>query len=160
MKLSSFFVAAMVITSANAGLLDDIRQGAGNIRDQASIVFSSSSPSKHEGLKYFDNTNIEEYITPQKVSDDLTEKDLGEVIMLEGVDYKAIMELIGYMYGCFSIFVEIESKYLKEYPPLPKDFPILTSTKLEQHIHILQKDLFQIDEHRSRSYQIQNSYNH
>ncbi|KAH9265548.1 hypothetical protein BASA84_001551 [Batrachochytrium salamandrivorans] len=168
MKLSSFFVAAMVITSANAGLLDDIRQGAGNIRDRLVSFFSSSPDSnvmsyiveqqmkdhpdlehmfnddeEHnymlidwltiqieffnllkqvelESLKYFDNTNIEKYLTQTTVNDDLTENDLDGVIMLEGIDYKAAMELIGYMYGCFSKFVEIESEYLKQHEHLPK----------------------------------------
>ncbi|KAH6586281.1 hypothetical protein BASA50_000745 [Batrachochytrium salamandrivorans] len=123
MKLSSFFVAAMVITSANAGLLDDIRQGAGNIRDRL-VSFSRHHHLRTRSLKYFDNTNIEEYLTQTTVNDDLTEKDLDGVIMLEGVDYKAIMELIGYMYGCFSKFVEIESEYLKHTRASTKGFPL------------------------------------
>ncbi|KAH6602062.1 hypothetical protein BASA61_001496 [Batrachochytrium salamandrivorans] len=81
-----------------------------------------------ESLKYFDNTNIEKYLTQTTVNDDLTENDLDGVIMLEGIDYKAAMELIGYMYGCFSKFVEIESEYLKQHEHLPKVSVILTST--------------------------------
>ncbi|KAH6561624.1 hypothetical protein BASA60_011435 [Batrachochytrium salamandrivorans] len=59
MKLSSFFVAAMVITSANAGLLDDIRQGAGNIRDRLVISFS----------RHHTYSNVMSYIVEQQMKD-------------------------------------------------------------------------------------------
>ncbi|KAH9254963.1 hypothetical protein BASA81_007031 [Batrachochytrium salamandrivorans] len=106
MKLSSFFFAAMVITSVNAGLLDDIMRGVGNIQTTLASVFSSSPTSNSEldivKQQKEDNPMIQHKLNGDLVHNDLLIKmfniqkeilDLMTQVENESSEYRTTMEL-------------------------------------------------------------------
>ncbi|KAH9275917.1 hypothetical protein BASA83_001723 [Batrachochytrium salamandrivorans] len=106
MKLSGVFVAAMVITSVNAGLLDDIMWGVGNIQTTLASVFSSSSTS-NSGLDTVKQQKEDNPMIQHKLNNDLVHNgllikmfniqkeilDLMTQVENESSEYRTTMEL-------------------------------------------------------------------
>ncbi|KAH6573183.1 hypothetical protein BASA60_006197 [Batrachochytrium salamandrivorans] len=75
MKLSSFFVAAMVITSVNAGLIDKSKEGDINTHPTGSSATSSSSTS-NSGLDTVKQQKEDNPMIQHKLNNDLVHNDL------------------------------------------------------------------------------------
>ncbi|KAH6575784.1 hypothetical protein BASA60_004834 [Batrachochytrium salamandrivorans] len=160
MKLSGVFVAAMVITSANAGWFDDlfgdikIRPTRLSVTSPSATPELSPSPSatpdipslatrithhhlllikaKNEASYYFDNTGLAEM---------LAEDSLGEVLGEYSDRYQKADDTVGEIYICFRKFENAMLEYLKQYDHLPETSPILTVKDLKLNIQLLRKEL-------------------
>ncbi|KAH6573178.1 hypothetical protein BASA60_006192 [Batrachochytrium salamandrivorans] len=103
----------MVITSVNAGLLDDIMWGVGNIQTTLASVFSSSS----EILDLMTQVENEssEYRTTMELANLLAKTKLAEGFNSDNSNHQKVMELLDQIDACLIELETLELKYLVNY---------------------------------------------
>ncbi|KAH6584092.1 hypothetical protein BASA60_001096 [Batrachochytrium salamandrivorans] len=163
MKLSSFFVAAMVVASVNAGLIDKSKVERYNPQTTEPSLSSASHAMFATVQKQKEDYPILEHMFNNDPSHNsllivlfgLQNKILGLAGQIEsesskhhsqtkstgspnsGYSYKTIAELLGQIDECLIQFDKNESIYLSEHPTLPTNFPILSFEDLNKIVEIV-----------------------
>ncbi|KAH6586235.1 hypothetical protein BASA50_000699 [Batrachochytrium salamandrivorans] len=171
MKLSGIFVAAMVITSVNAGWLGDLF-GDIKIRPTGSSATSHhlqkdnpiidymfnndlvhndllinmfNTPEKILGLRVTSKHESSKYRTTMELANHLTQAELAERFNSDNTNYQNIMDMLDQIDECLIKFDESQFIYLAKYPPLPEGCPILGLNLLQTIAKIAKNGLIQID---------------
>ncbi|KAH6571813.1 hypothetical protein BASA60_006990 [Batrachochytrium salamandrivorans] len=111
MKLSSFFVAAMVITSVNAGRFSKLVRNIGIFRLTRSSATSSATSSVTSSVTF----SLEPSPSPSPLLSEVDE--------------------------CLNDFVKFETEYLDKYTHLPDDASILSSEDVQGIVKSIKDDL-------------------
>ncbi|KAH9254959.1 hypothetical protein BASA81_007027 [Batrachochytrium salamandrivorans] len=111
---------------------------------------SFASDIEHESSEYRTHVELANLLAKTKLAEGFNSGD---------INYQKIMKLLDQIDECLIELEKLELKYLSEYPPLPKDCPILGVDHLQAIVRKV-KDNLKLPEYQPRSYQIQNPYNH